>query len=147
MAKSPPDNTQRLMPRLAYKDAPAAIEFLCRAFGFQETGRFAAGGRVVYSEIALNGEALFAVGSSHEAAQSPREVGGLSVELFCYVDDVDRHYAQARAAGATILSPPEDKFWGDRSYAATDCEGYRWTFRKIVKAVHLPDSKPDRDHS
>ncbi len=44
-----PENTQRLMPRLAYMDAPAAIEFLCRAFGFEETGRFAPGGKVVYS--------------------------------------------------------------------------------------------------
>jgi len=139
---SPPENRQRLMPRLAYIDAPAAIEFLCRVFGFEETGRFAPGGKVVYSEIALNGETLFAIASSHEGAKSPQELGGLSIELFCYVDDVDRHYAQARAAGATILSALEDKFWGDRSYGAIDCEGYRWTFRKIVKNVHLPDSKP-----
>lgn len=139
---NPPENTQRLMPRLAYLDAAAAIEFLCRAFGFEETGRFAPGGKVVYSEIALNGETLFAVGSSHEGVRSPRETGGLSIELFCYVDDVDRHYEQAKAAGATILSPPEDRFWGDRSYDVLDCEGYRWRFRKIVKNVHLPDSKP-----
>ncbi|MGB7620855.1 MAG: VOC family protein [Terriglobia bacterium] len=139
---SPPENTQRLMPRLAYQDAPAAIEFLCRAFGFEETGRFAPGGKVVYSEIALNGETLFAIGPSHEGVQSPRELGGLSIELFCYVDDVDRHYAQAKAAGATILNPPEDKFWGDRSYAVMDCEGYRWIFRRIVKNVRLTDSKP-----
>ncbi|MFI5175799.1 MAG: VOC family protein [Terriglobia bacterium] len=142
MVMSPPENTQRLMPRLAYLDAPAAIEFLCRAFGFEEIGRFAPGGKVVYSEIALNGETLFAIGSSHEGVQSPRELSGLSIELFCYVDDVDRHYAQAKAAGATILNPPEDKFWGDRSYAVMDCEGYRWIFRKIVKNVRLTDSKP-----
>ncbi len=142
MVMSPPVNTQRLMPRLVYLDAPAAIEFLCRAFGFEETGRFAPGGKVVYSEIALNGEIVFAVGSSHEGVQSPREAGGLSIELFCYVDDVDRHYERAKAAGATILSPPEDRFWGDRSYDVLDCEGYRWRFRKIVKNVNLPDSKP-----
>ena len=142
MVMSPPENTQRLMPRLAYDDAPAAIDFLCRAFGFEETARFAPGGKVVYSEIALGGEILFAVGSSYEGAQSPRELGGLSIELFCYVDDVDSHYSRAKAGGATILSPPENKFWGDRSYAALDCEGYRWTFRKIVKNVPLPDSKP-----
>lgn len=139
---SPPKNNQRLIPRLAYADAPAAIEFLCRAFGFEETGRFAPGGKVIYSEIAMNGETLFAIASAHEGAQSPRQLGGLSVELFCYVDDVDRHHAQAKAAGATILSPPEDKFWGDRSYDAVDPEGYRWIFRKIVKGVALPDSKP-----
>lgn len=105
MVKSPPENTQRLMPRLAYVDAPAAIEFLCRAFGFEETGRFAPGGRVVYSGIALNGETLFAIGSSYEVAKSPREVGGLSIELFCYVDDVDRHYAQAKGRGRNDCQP------------------------------------------
>ncbi|SRR6266540_691923 len=142
MVMSPPENTQRLMPRLLYTDAPAAIEFLCRAFGFEETARFAPGNKVIYSEIALNGETLFAVASSHEGAQSPRELGGLSIQLFCYVDDPDGHCAQARAAGATILGPPADKFWGDRSYDALGCEGYHWTFRKIVKNVSLPDSKP-----
>ncbi len=135
-------NAQRLMPRLSYADAPAAIEFLCRAFGFEENARFAPAGTVVYSEIALNGEVLFAIGSPHENVKSPRDLGGLSIELFCYVDDVDRHYEQAKAAGATILSVPEDKFWGDRSYGAMDCEGYRWTFRKNVTQVVLPDSKP-----
>ena len=68
MVKSHPENTQRLMPRLAYDDAPAAIEFLCRAFGFEENARFAPRGKVIYSEIALQGETLFAIGSSYEAA-------------------------------------------------------------------------------
>jgi uncharacterized glyoxalase superfamily protein PhnB len=45
MVMSPPENTQRLMPRLSYMDAPTAIEFLCRAFGFEETARFAPGGK------------------------------------------------------------------------------------------------------
>ncbi len=133
---------QPLLPRLAYSDAPAAIAFLSRTFGFVETGRFAQGGRVIYSELALCDVTLFAIGSSHASAKSPRELGGSCVELFCYVDDVDRHYEVARAAGATIESPPEDKFWGDRSYSAIDPEGYRWTFRKIVKIVNLPDSRP-----
>ena len=100
--------------------------------------RFAPRGKVIYSEIALQRETLFAIGASHEAAQSPRQLGGLSIQLFCYVDDVDSHHSTAKAEGATILSPPDDKFWGDRSYDALDCEGYRWTFRKIVKNVPLP---------
>ncbi|MDD5542005.1 MAG: hypothetical protein PHX83_02430 [Acidobacteriia bacterium] len=144
MVKSPPKNTQRLMPRLAYRNAAAAIEFLTRAFGFEETGRFAPEGQVIYSEMALNGETLFAIGTSHEGIRSPQEIGGLSIELFCCVDDVDRHYAQAKAAGATIVSPLEDKFWGERCYDAIDCEGHRWRFRKTVKIVHLPDSRPKR---
>jgi len=125
-----------------YVDAPAAVDFLCRAFGFVETGRFSQGGKLIYSEMALDGETLFAIGSSHEGTGSPRDLGGVSVQLFCYVDDVDRHYEQARAAGATIVSPPEDRFWGDRSYDALDCEGHYWRFRKIVDNVNLPDSRP-----
>lgn len=144
MNQHTPQPTQRLIPRLAYEDPSAAIAFLCRAFGFEETSRFAPGGKVIYSEIAQGSEVIFAVGSAHDGVQSPQALGGLSIELFCYVDDVDAHYLRATSAGATILSPPEDKFWGDRSYAVLDCEGYRWTFRKVVKDVSLPDSKPTR---
>lgn len=139
---SPPDKTQRLMPRLAYIDAAAAIAFLCEAFGFEETGRFAPNGEVVYSELALNGETLFAVGTAYDDVGSPKMIGANTVDLFCFVDDVDRHFAQAELAGAEIISPPEDKFWGDRSYDARDTEGFRWTFRKIVMHVDLPDSRP-----
>jgi len=142
MVKSPPDNTQRLMPRLKYDDAPAAIEFLCRAFGFEETARFSQGGKVIIAELALRGETLFAVGSTPDGASTARGLEGAIIELFCYVDDVDEHYSRAQTAGAKIQSAPEDKFWGVRSYDALDTEGYRWTFRKLIKYVALPDSKP-----
>jgi uncharacterized glyoxalase superfamily protein PhnB len=59
---------------------------------------------------------------------SPRSVAGVSVALKVYVDDVDRHFQQARAAGATILSDPEDGFWGGRIYRAEDLEGHHWEF-------------------
>src|SRR5262249_36201221 len=144
MTTSHRDTAQRLLPRLTYDDAPAAIEFLCRAFGFEERARFAPGGKVVYAEMALDGQVVFAVGTSHESVLSPRRLDGSSVELFCYVDDVDTHFERAKASGASIVSPLEDKFWGDRSYAAVDCEGHRWTFRTIKKEVPLRDSKPIR---
>ena len=53
MVQDPPENTQRLMPRVVYDDAPAAIDFLCQAFGFEETARLASGGKAIYSEGAL----------------------------------------------------------------------------------------------
>ena len=142
MISSRPEHTQRLMPRLAYVDAPAAIAFLRDAFGFEETSRFAPRGRLVYSEMALDGETLFAVTSEAEDAANGAVSRATGIDLFCSVDDVDRHYERAKGAGARIVSEPADKFWGDRSYSARDREGYQWTFRKIVKAVALPDSKP-----
>ena len=55
----------------------------------------------------------------------------------CYVDDVDAHYEQAKAAGATILGEPEDQPYGDRSYRAVDPEGHKWFF-----ATHVNDVDP-----
>jgi len=142
MVNNPPQDTQRLMPRLAYSDPAAAIEFLCSAFGFVETARFAPAGQIIHSELAMNGETLFAVGSAHEDAKSPKSLGGSTVELFCYVDDVDGHCDHATKAGAQIVSLPEQKFWGDLSYDVLDIEGYLWSFRRNTKDVILPDSKP-----
>jgi uncharacterized glyoxalase superfamily protein PhnB len=127
------------MPRLAYQDPEAGLRFLCDAFGFTETARFAHAGSIVHAEIALNGETVFAVGPVSEHVHSPQTLGGNTVQLFCYVDDVDAHCEQSRSHGASITAEPSDQFWGDRSYDALDCAGYRWTFRRIVKEVPLDD--------
>ena len=75
--------------------------------------------------------------------RSPKSLGGsVTQSLYIYVDDVDAHYGRARAAGAKILSDPEDMFWGDRTYMAQDPEGHRWTFAKQVREVAPEDMKP-----
>ena len=127
------------MPRLAYEDADAAIRFLTEAYGFSETARFAPGGQVVHAEIALHDETLFAVGTASSAVASPRKSGSNTVQLFCYVDDVDAHFERAKTHGAEILSAPQDQPWGDRSYDTLDIEGHRWTFRKHVQDVPLDE--------
>ena len=127
------------MPRLAYEDPEAAIQFLCDAFGFTETGRFAPAGSIVHAEIGLNGETVFAVGAVSEHVQSPNTLGGNTCQLFCYVDDVDAHCKRARSCGARIIAEPRDQFWGDRSYDALDIEGHRWTFRRVVRNVPLDE--------
>lgn len=131
------------MPRLAYQNADAAAQFPCDAFGFTETGRFAPGGQIVHAEFALSGETLFAIGSESENTHSPNRLGGNTVQLFCYVNDVDTHCEHARAQGASIVSEPKDQFWGDRSYDALDLGGCRWTFRKHVRDVPLKDLTPE----
>ena len=53
--------------------------------------------------------------------------------VMCYVDDVDAHFARAKAAGAKIIAEPEDQFYGDRTYVAQDPEGHRWFFAQHVE--------------
>lgn len=115
------------MPRLAYDDPASAIEYLCRCFGFEETGRFAPHGQIVQAELAYDGVTVMSLGAAYDNARSPNELGAMSVELFCYVEDVDAHHARALSEGARIVEGPVDKFWGNRSYNALDSEGHRWT--------------------
>lgn len=132
----PPEGWPRISSALFYDDAAAAIDWLCRAFGFEVRLRIEGDdGSIVHSELCF-GEGVIMVGtaSAERGLQSPRSLGGASTQgLFGYVDDVDAHCARARAAGATIVSEPADKNYGDdwgtdRSYEVLDCEGHRWWF-------------------
>ena len=140
MASNSTNNDRpRLIPRLAYQDADAAIGFLSDAFGLSETARFAPAGQIIHAELAMNGETIIAVSSISHGVQSPKTLGGNTTHLFCYVDDVDSHCEQARNAGAQVLDEPTDQPWGERSYDVLDIEGYLWTFRKHVEHVSLDE--------
>lgn len=130
MSTEPPAVTQRIVPYLGYADAPAALEFLCRAFGFEERFRMPMpDGRIGHAEVTLDGGLLMLASIWAEAGQmSPRDLPGTHSQVLCVVDDVDAHYERARAAGATIAAPPEDQPHGDRIYRAIDPEGHRWIF-------------------
>jgi uncharacterized glyoxalase superfamily protein PhnB len=118
---------QTVTPYLLYEDAAAALEFLQRAFGFQEIRRMAAAdGQVSHAELRI-GDGHVHLGQPDEPT-SPRRLGGATVLLYVIVDDVDAHYAQARAAGAEIIDEPADQDYGDRRYAARDPEGHVWYF-------------------
>ena len=138
---SRPDRTpQRIVPYLSYADAPAAIEFLCKAFGFEETYRLEMGdGRIGHAELTLGGNVLMLASAYPEMGmQSPAELPAVHSQVQIDVDDVDAHHARARKAGATIAAEPEDQPYGDRSYRATDPEGHRWTF-----STHVRDVSPE----
>ncbi|MYF86946.1 MAG: hypothetical protein F4178_11345 [Rhodospirillaceae bacterium] len=66
---------------------------------------------------------------------TPNKAGGWYSQVFCYVDDVDAHHAQAEAAGARITAEPEDQFYGERHYRAEDPEGHRWIFGQRIREV------------
>ena len=67
--------------------------------------------------------------------KSPQDLTGSAHALCVYVDDVDAHFAQAKAAGAEIVSEPEDQFYGDRTYRTNDPEGHQWNFHQHVEDV------------
>jgi PhnB protein len=121
---------QRLVPMLQYDDAPAALAFLCEAFGFEERYRMPMpDGTIGHAEIAL-GDALVMLATTWKVAgfASPLDLAGLHGQLLCYVDDVDAHYARALRSGATIIAEPRDQEYGSRTYRAVDPEGHRWIF-------------------
>ncbi|HTJ44075.1 MAG TPA: VOC family protein [Kofleriaceae bacterium] len=123
-------SNEQIIPYLAYADAPRAIDFLCKAFGFAETFRFPMDdGRIGHAELALGDRALYLASLWPEMGfASPKDLPGIHCQVYCIVDDVDAHHARARAAGATIATPPADTPYGERSYRAVDPEGHRWIF-------------------
>ncbi|MCY1040417.1 VOC family protein [Corallococcus sp. bb12-1] len=137
-----PEGWPRISSSIFYEDAPAAIDWLERVFGFQTRLKVeGADNTIVHSEL-VYGDGVIMVGSTHKrfTYASPKPHGGINTQnLMVYVDDVDAHCAHARAAGATILQEPETKNYGDdwgtnRSYGVTDPEGHHWWFTQRVSA-------------
>jgi len=136
-SSNPPAGHQRIVPKLSYDDAPAAIEFLCRAFGFRETYRLAMpDGTIGHAELSF-GDSVVTLSTSWEQGglTSAKNLPKLHAQVFCYVDDVDAHFARARDEGATIVGEPIDEPYGDRAYRALDLEGQRWVFKQHLRDV------------
>ena len=129
MSVSPPGN-QRIIPMLVYADAPAALDFLSHAFGFEERYRMEmVDGRIGHAEIGYQDNIVMLASEFGEMGlASPRDMPTRHGQVLCYVDDVDAHYRNAMAAGATVVAAPEDQDYGNRMYRAVDPEGHRWIF-------------------
>jgi uncharacterized glyoxalase superfamily protein PhnB len=133
---------QRIVPFIGYEDAAAAIGWLERAFGFRErrdARHVDDDGTITHAELELDGATIYLSTPSDYA--SPRTLRAESEAArraydnpwvidghFVEVGDVDAHFEQARAAGATILREPEKPGTGFRIYTAEDPEGHRWMF-------------------
>lgn len=144
--KKPPSGWPQMFSSVFYDDAAAAIDFLCRAFGFDLRLKVEGeGGRIEYSELVF-GEGLVTVSSAGGKSRpvplpgkSPRGVGGANTQIIgVIVDDADAHCTHARAAGARIVEPPTtkdygDDYWTDRGYRAEDLEGHTWWFWHRVR--------------
>jgi uncharacterized glyoxalase superfamily protein PhnB len=134
MPTSDPKHSPTITPCISYRDAPAAIEWLCRAFGFEKHLVVPGDqpGTVRHSQLKL-GHGMIMVSSSNDDParpwqRSPAQLGGTTVSMSILVADADAHMARAVAAGAEIILPCEDKAHGGRGYGCRDSEGHLWFF-------------------
>ena len=142
MPKNPPDDMPRISPYRYYADAGAASQWLTKAFGFEESFRMPdADGKVMHAELRL-ADGVVMIGCPGPDYEGPNKRGYVHGDVYIYVDDVDAHYEQAKAAGAKITQEPADQFYGDRRYMAEDLEGQHWTFATRVKDVAPEDMQP-----
>ncbi len=130
-----PPNWPALSPYMTVRNAQLSLDFYARAFGFKsehEPMRDAQG-TITHAGMRL-GEAciMFAPMGMGSEMRPPKDSGGIGLSLYVYVADVDKHYAQAVAAGAQVLQVPADQFWGDRIACYLDPDGYHWTFATNV---------------
>ena len=131
--------TPRVVPSLIYNDVPSAVDFLTRAFGFRERAESRLTGKgfcIAWMEV---GEGQLSLNTPNSGNESPETVGKSTQTVKIYVDNLDRHFEQAKSAGAKILSGIEEGFWGGRFYRAEDPEGHRWEFSQVGRelASHL----------
>jgi PhnB protein len=117
-----------IIPYLFYRDVPAALEWLARAFGFAEELRHATPSGGMHAQMTLHGQrVMMGQGATTWGMVSPREAGTATMGVFVYLDDVDTHHARARDAGAEIVHPPRDESYG-RTYTVRDLDGHPWFF-------------------
>ena len=145
--KNTPKGWPRISTVVVYKDAAAAIDWLCRAFGFEVRLKVEGdNGEIQHSELVYGEgvimpaqEAAGATESYRTKGRSPQSLGGqFTQSLVIQVDDADAHCARSRAAGATIFMDPAihdygEDYWADKSYGAVDLEGHLWWFSERVR--------------
>ena len=122
-----------IVPCLTYRDAPAAIEFLCKAFGFEKKMVVPGDNDTIAHAELVYGDAMVMLGSFKDTdygklMKSPRDAGGSTQSIYLVVEDADLHHARAKQVGANIVSPPVTQDYGGRDYTCRDIEGHVWSF-------------------
>ncbi len=142
MPANPPENMLRITPYLYYRDVAGALDWLSRAYGFEERMRMPGpDGGIIHAEMEL-ADAAIMLGCPSDDFRNPTQLGQVTQSLYVYVDDVDDHFRRAKESGAKIFEEPADQFYGDRRYASEDPEGHHWFFATHMREVAPEDMKP-----
>lgn len=134
MASLAANTVATVIPSLRYRDALAAIDWLCRAFGFEKHAVYADGNTVHHAQLTFGNGMVMLGSADNQSARGkrmaqPDEIGGRETQA-CYVVAADcaAHYARAKAAGAQIVDELESKDYGGSGYSCRDPEGHLWSF-------------------
>jgi PhnB protein len=131
-------------PHLVVDDAAAAIDFYVAAFGATEFGRIPGpGGKLVHAALQINGSMVMLNDDFPEMSDgksmTPTALGGTPVTIHLIVTDVDVWFQRALDAGATVVAPLEDQFWGDRYGVVRDPFGHQWSMGQPVREVSMEE--------
>jgi PhnB protein len=136
MAVKPiPEGHGTVTPSIIVAGAAKAIEWYRKALGAEEVSRFEGpDGRIMHAEIKI-GDSFIMMGDEvpEYGARGPGVLGGTPVSFFIYGPDVDAAWKRAVDAGAKVVMPLTDQFWGDRSGCIADPFGHQWWLSQRIK--------------
>jgi PhnB protein len=138
--KAVPEGYRNVTPYLIVSDGAAAIDYYKRIFGAIEVMRIPGpGGRIGHAELRIGDSMIMLADENPQTdARGPLSFGGSPVSFLLYVEEVDAVTAKAEMAGAKIVRPPKDQFYGDRTATLTDPFGHQWTI-----STHIEDVSPE----
>lgn len=131
-----PSGFHTITPVIYVKGAVEALEFYKQALGAEENSRHMTpdGSKVMHSELKIGDSRLFVCDEFPEwGALSPETLGGGTCSFFIYVENSDAAFDRAVEAGATVIMPVADTFWGDRVGAVADPYGHKWNLSTHIK--------------
>jgi PhnB protein len=133
--KGIPDGASVIIPRLVCRDPAAAIDFCANTFGAVERGRRPGPDGTVAHALMTIGPAMIMIEAEWPtlASRAPKPDGSSPVVIYVYVEDVDQTVNRATAAGARVLIPAQNQFWGDRTAWIMDPCGHVWTIATRVE--------------
>jgi len=130
------------VPYLMIRGAAKALDFYKKAFGAEEAMRFPAPGETIgHAEIRIEGAPVFLADEGPGTGlQSPQQLGGTPVSVCVYVKDVDAFARRAEAAGAEVLRPLADQFYGERTVSFQDPFGHIWHFSTVKETLTVEET-------
>jgi uncharacterized glyoxalase superfamily protein PhnB len=139
-SKSSAPERRSVIPHLVCANALEALEFYQKAFGAEEISRLLGpDGKLMHGAVRIGDSMVMLSDECPDwGALGPKALKGSPVTIHLYVDDVDAFTARAAEAGAKVVMPPEDMFWGDRYGKLEDPFGHQWSV-----ATHLRDLSPE----
>jgi PhnB protein len=129
------------IPYLMIRGAAKALDFYRKAFGAEEKMRFPmADGSIGHAEMRIAGAPVFLADEGPGAGmQSPDQLGGMSVSVSVYVENVDAFARRAQSAGIKVLRPVADQFYGERTVTFEDPFGHVWHFHTVTETLTVEE--------